>query len=163
MRSLILIVHNVRSVHNVGSLLRTADSFGIENIIFSGYTPYPQIENDTRLPHIYKKLDISIAKTALGAERTVPYSYEDIYTAIERLKDSGYRIVALEQSHDSIPIMQYQPSEATALVIGEEVSGVVADIIEICDDVIEIPMFGKKESLNVSVAAGIALYQLRTA
>lgn len=162
MRSITVIAHNIRSTHNVGSLFRTADSFAVEKIIFSGYTPYPRVKNDSRLPHVYRKMDTVIAKTALGAEKTVPFAQEEATDAIHRLKQSGYRIVALEQVAGSIPLIEYEPPENIVLIIGEEVEGINETLLSLADDVIEIPMFGAKESLNVSVATGIALYHLRT-
>lgn len=162
MRSIILVAHNIRSTHNVGSLLRTCDGFGIERVIFSGYTPYPQLTKDTRLPHIYQKLSTSIAKTALGAEKTVPFSHEDdIESLLLQLKNEGYRIVGLEQDDSSMALTDYRPSDKVALLIGEEVHGVNPELLSLCDDIAEIPMFGSKESFNVSVATGIALYHLR--
>ena len=162
MRTIILIAHNIRSTHNVGALLRTSDGFGIERVIFSGYTPYPELKNDNRLPHIYKKLTSSIAKTALGAEKTVASNHEEhIETTLLRLKDEGYTIVGLEQDSSSIPLDTYQPSQKIALLIGEEVHGITPELLALCDMTIEIPMYGTKESFNVSVATGIALYHLR--
>lgn len=164
MRSITLIAHNIRSTHNVGSLLRSSDGFGIERVIFTGYTPYPQQHNDTRLPHIYRKLTAAIAKTALGAEKTVSNNYEDDITAtLQNLKAQGYTIVALEQSNDSVVLTTYQPPQKIALLIGEEVHGITPELLALCDTTIEIPMYGGKESFNVSVATGIALFRLRTA
>lgn len=162
MRSIILLVHNIRSTHNVGSLLRTSDGLGIESVIFSGYTPYPTLPGDVRLPHISTKLTNAISKTALGAEQTVSFTYEeDIVQAIYKLKSQGYRLVALEQAESSIPLPEYRPHDKTVLLIGEEVYGITADLLGTCDDIVEIPMYGQKESYNVSVASGIALYHLR--
>ncbi|HJM04155.1 MAG TPA: TrmH family RNA methyltransferase [Candidatus Saccharimonadaceae bacterium] len=161
MPDIILITHNIRSTHNVGSLFRTADGFGVSRIILSGYTPYPTIADDTRLPHIRDKLTRQIHKTALGAEQIVPFEYADL-PPLPSLKKDGYRIVALEQDARSTSLASYSAPEKVALVIGEEVDGIAAELLEQCDDIIEIPMVGKKESFNVSVATGIALYQLTT-
>lgn len=162
MRSIILIVHNIRSIHNVGSIFRTCEGFGVDKIIFSGYTPYPEQPNDTRLPHIYRKLNSSIAKTALGAEKIVPNNYEEnVEATLLRLKTEGYVIIALEQHTTSINISSYQPPQKIVLLIGEEVHGITPNLLALCDTTIEIPMYGKKESFNVSVATGIALYHLR--
>ena len=161
MPQIVLIAHNIRSTHNVGSLFRTADGFGVHHIILSGYTPYPSIEGDDRLPHIHEKLTRQIHKTALGAESLVPFSYEPL-PPLERLKHEGYRIVALEQTEGSQRLQHYSPAEKIALLIGEEVEGITADLLAACDDFIEIDMVGQKESFNVSVATGIALYALTT-
>ncbi len=160
-REIIVIAHNIRSTHNVGSLFRTCEGFGIQKIIISGYTPYPSIANDTRLPHIAEKLTQQIHKTALDAERLVPFEYHEL-PPIEDLRTSGYRIVGLEQSDRSVLINQYkpEPSEKIVLMLGEEVEGIEKQFLDQCDDVVEIPMYGQKESFNVSVAAGIALYSL---
>jgi tRNA G18 (ribose-2'-O)-methylase SpoU len=159
MPDIILVAHNIRSIHNVGSLFRTSEGFGVSRIIFSGYTPYPVTSGDTRLPHISAKLTSQIHKTALGAEKIVPFSYE-LEPDLASLRRSGYRIVALEQDPQSISLSDYTTPEKIALLLGEEVEGITAELLSQCDDIIEIPMVGKKESFNVSVAAGIALYQL---
>jgi len=159
MPEIIVIAHNIRSTHNVGSIFRTAEGFGVTKIILSGYTPYPRIELDSRLPHISEKLTSQIHKTALDAETIVPFEYiEEL--SLERFKNEGYRIVALEQDETSILLNDYTPPEKIALLIGEEVHGISAELLEQCEDIIEIPMQGKKESFNVSVATGIALYGL---
>lgn len=159
MPEIILIAHNIRSTHNVGSIFRTADGFGVKSIIISGYTPYPKTPHDSRLPHIADKLSRQIHKTALGAEQTVPFDYQAI-PDITGLKAKGYRVVALEQTVYSLPIRTYHASTKIALLLGEEVAGIEASLLALCDETIEIPMVGRKESFNVSVAAGIALYQL---
>lgn len=159
MPDIILIAHNIRSTHNVGSLFRTSEGFGVSHIILSGYTPYPTIASDTRLPHISDKLTAQIHKTALGAETMVPFSYQD-QPDLEALRSEGYRIVALEQDPKSIFLSQYIAPDKVALVLGEEVEGISHELLAQCDDILEIPMEGRKESFNVSVAAGIALYQL---
>lgn len=159
MPEIIIIAHNIRSTHNVGALFRTADGFGVKQIILSGYTPYPKLPSDTRLPHISEKLTAQIHKTALGAETIIPFIYHET-APIAELKSKGYRIVGLEQDPNSIVLTTYRAPERVALVLGEEVEGIPTELLAQCDDIIEIPMAGKKESFNVSVAAGIALYQL---
>lgn len=163
--NLTIIAHNIRSTHNVGAILRTADGFGISNIYFSGYTPYPLQTHDTRLPHIRNKITAQIHKTSLGAEESVANEYhEDIAKLLQQLKAKGYRIVGLEQDARAKPLPTYKiPNEPIALLIGEEVHGIEPDLRAMCDDLIEIPMSGKKESFNVSVATGIALYALTAA
>lgn len=159
MPEIVVIAHNIRSTHNVGAIFRTAEGFGITKIILSGYTPYPRLKNDTRLPHISEKLTSQIHKTALGAEAIVPFEYQEM-PDIPHLKNEGYRIVGLEQAPTSILLPTYKSPEKVALLLGEEVHGIPDELLSLCDDIIEIPMTGQKESFNVSVATGIALYQL---
>lgn len=160
---IIVIAHNIRSTHNVGSIFRTSEGFGVKKLILSGYSPYPKVEHDTRLPHISAKLTGQIQKTALGASDMVPFIYaEEPTSVIEQLRADGYRIVGLEQASNSILLNAYQPPQKICLLLGEEVEGISADLLKLCDDIIEIPMQGQKESFNVSVAAGIALYGLTT-
>ena len=159
MAEIIVIVHNIRSIHNVGSIFRTAEGFGVQKIILSGYTPYPRIENDTRLPHIADKLTAQIHKTALGAEKIVPFTYLETLD-LGTLDLAGYRLIALEQDDQSINLRDYDPPAKIALLLGEEVHGITPELLAQVDDIVEIPMQGKKESFNVSVAAGIALYAL---
>lgn len=159
MSEIIVIAHNIRSTHNVGAIFRTAEGFGVSRIILSGYTPYPFTTPDARLPHIAAKLHAQISKTALGAEALVPFEYQEALD-LDSLKHDGYRIVALEQSPDSTLIYSYGPPEKLALLLGEEVHGIAPELLAQCDDTIEIPMVGQKESFNVSVATGIALYEL---
>ena len=161
MPEIIVIAHNIRSTHNVGAIFRTSEGFGISKIILSGYTPYPLLKKDSRLPHISRKLTEQIHKTALGAEEIVPFEYQET-PDIETLHVAGYTIVGLEQDERSIMLPDYHPPEKIALLLGEEVEGITTDLRNLCDDLIEIPMVGKKESFNVSVATGIALYHLAT-
>lgn len=158
-KEIVLILHNIRSTHNVGSLFRTADGIGVKEIILSGYTPYPTIEGDPRLPHISRKITDQIHKTALGAEESVPFVHHDVLN-IELLKRSGYQLVGLEQDSRSIMLSDFVPRNKIALFLGEEVEGLNDELRSTCDVLVEIPMKGKKESFNVSVAAGIALYSL---
>lgn len=158
MPKITLVLHNIRSTHNVGSIFRTAEGFGVQKIVLSGYTPHPTYINDSRLPHLSEKITKQIHKTALGAEKMVPFEYyEDID---DWLRQNRLPIVALEQTKESQSIRDYQPPGEFALLLGEEVYGVTEELLARCDGFIEIPMSGKKESFNVSVAAGIALYSL---
>jgi 23S rRNA (guanosine2251-2'-O)-methyltransferase len=159
MPEVIIIAHNIRSTHNVGAIFRTAEGFGVQKIILSGYTPYPKLPQDSRLPHISEKLTSQIHKTALGAEILVPFEYSQL-PPLKELKANNYRIVGLEQADRSITLKDYVVPDKLVLLIGEEVNGIEANYLQQCDDVIEIPMVGKKESFNVSVATGIALYAL---
>lgn len=159
MREIIVIAHNIRSTHNVGAFFRTADGFGIKKIILSGYTPYPSIEDDTRLPHFADKLTRQIHKTALGAEVMVPFEHYES-PPLEELKQQGFAIVGLEQDERSIMLPQYKVPNKVALLLGNEIDGIYPEFRKQCDALIEIPMHGGKESFNVSVATGIALYHL---
>lgn len=165
MRQIVVIAHDIRSCHNVGSLLRTADGLGIETVFLTGYTPYPPLEaNDPRLPHLAAKIGRQIHKTALGAEASVDWQQvSDVTTVLSKLKTAGYRIVALEQTTDSIALPSYQPPAKIALLLGREVEGIASDLLSQVDDTVEIPMSGAKESFNVVQAAAMALYQLRIA
>ena len=159
MPEIILIAHNIRSTHNVGAFFRTCDGFGVSKIIFSGYTPYPTLEDDTRLPHFADKITRQIHKTALGAEMSVPFERLE-EPPLDELKAAGYRIVGLEQDDRSVMMNEYNAPEKVALLLGNEIDGIYPELRAKCDDLIEIPMTGMKESFNVSVATGIALYQL---
>lgn len=145
--------------------MRTAEGFGISKVIFSGYTPYPSgtdvksSDAPNRLPHIVEKLTSQIHKTALGAEDILDSEYYSL-PPIDSLKADGYQIVGLEQNSRSIELSKYAPHQRVALFLGEEVSGIPKEMLDLCDDIIEIPMHGLKESFNVSVAAGIAMYAL---
>ncbi len=177
MPEIIVIAHNIRSTHNVGAIFRTCEGFGVQRLILSGYTPYPDLalqptppycayqpeetaRADLRLPHIREKITRQIHKTALGAEALVSFDYQP---ELDLEQFAGYRIVALEQASTSVSLQQYQPPSKLALLLGEEVHGIPAETLSLVDDIIEIPMYGQKESFNVSVATGIALYALTTA
>jgi 23S rRNA (guanosine2251-2'-O)-methyltransferase len=155
-----VIAHNIRSTHNVGSILRTCDGFGVKKVYFTGYTPYPKQRHDDRLPHLAEKITKQIHKTALGAELSVVSEKAEIIDALEKLKSNDFTIIGLEQNKNSIPLQNYKSPEKIALLLGEELNGITNDLLKFCDQIVEIPMLGQKESFNVSVAAGIALYQL---
>ena len=145
----ILMLENIRSMHNVGSVFRTADAFLAESIYLCGYTPRP--------PHR------DIHKTALGATETVEWVYsERAEEAARKLKSAGYRIVGVEQVAGSVPLQQFRLAgeEKMVLIFGNEVEGVSEELLALCDECIEIPQFGMKHSLNVSVAAGMVLWEL---
>lgn len=163
---LVVIAHNLRSAHNVGSLLRTADGLGVSKIWLTGYSPYPQREtpskSDDRLPHLAGKIDRQISKTALGAEKLPIWEHaKDIYEIINTLHLEGYQIAALEQAPDSTPLTGFQPPAKLVLIIGREVEGIEPEILKAADLILEIPMRGQKESFNVVQAAAIALYHCR--
>lgn len=147
-RRVILLAHNIRSLWNIGALFRTCDCFAVEKLILSGYSATPPRRE--------------ISKTAIGAEEWISWEKaEDPERFIQDLKKNGWRIVGLEQSDRSVALSEFTPPERSCLIVGHEVLGVPKDLLDLCDDVVSIPMFGKKKSLNVSVAAGIALHHLR--
>ncbi len=158
---IVLIAHNIRSTHNVGSLLRTADGLGVKTVYFTGYTPYPLHAADERLPHIANKLDKQIHKTALGAEKFQKWLYqEDILSLIQTLKSDGYTVCALEQSPNSVALPKFIAPNKIAIIIGREVEGLESAVLAAATIVLEIPMKGKKESFNVAQAAAMALYHV---
>lgn len=152
---LTLILHNIRSVHNAGSIFRTADAAGVSKIFLTGYTPAPL--DRFKLPRK------DFAKVSLGAERSVPWeSAAQLAPVLKKLKKDGYTVVAIEQSKNSTPLFCFKSKKDAkiAIVMGNEVLGISPQSLTYADHILEIPMRGKKESLNVSVAAGIALFAL---
>ncbi|GAC1529639.1 MAG: RNA methyltransferase [Sediminibacterium sp.] len=143
-----LVLDNIRSMHNVGSVFRTADAFLMEGICLCGYTPQP--------PHR------DINKTALGATETVDWLYfPTTLEAVTLLKARGYYIYGIEQAEGSVSLEQFtQPDGNVAIVFGNEVTGVDTEVLKLCDGCIEIPQLGMKHSLNISVAAGIVLWEI---
>ena len=162
MRDVAFVAHNIRSTHNVGSLLRTADGLGMTHVYLTGYTPYPSHEHDQRLPHIANKLTRQIQKTSLGAEQRVAWSHhESFQDAVRSLRAEGYTVTAVEQAPQATKLHEFSPPERVALVLGSEVEGLSQSALQMCDAILEIPMFGTKESFNVAVAAGMAAYHCR--
>ncbi len=144
-----LMLDNVRSMHNVGSMFRTCDAFLIKEIVLAGISGCP--------PHP------EISKTALGAEESVSWRHvDDALAEAERMRQEGWKVLALEQAHDSVSLSQFIPvaGEKYLLVAGNEVEGVDQRIVDIADYILEIPQMGTKHSLNVSVSTGIALYKI---
>lgn len=143
--SLVIIAHDIRSLHNVGAIFRSAAAFGVEKMYLTGYTATPPRKE--------------IAKVALGAERMVPWEAGEVGMVIESLHGAGYSIIALETTEDAQDLRKMLPARRTALVLGNEVSGLSSEVLALCDGVYVIPMHAKR-SLNVSVATGIALFAL---
>lgn len=166
---IILCLHNIRSTYNVGAIMRTAEGLGIKEVICSGYTPSPL--NPNYLPHIARRVENQIAKTALGAEKLVPVHWtDDLRKLLKRYREDGWQIIGLENRIDDgrkytlgSPVLLSRLKNKAVLILGEEVQGIDRQLYDDVDLFIEIPMVGKKESYNVSVAAGIALYALKTA
>ncbi len=160
--NLYLILNNIRSAHNVGAMLRTAEGFAVKEVFLCGYTPYPKLANDQRLHHISTKLETKIAKTALGAEHMIRWEHTvNLVEAIQKIRQvDDVEVIALEQLPKAVPIQCFKPTRSIALIVGNEVKGIEPHELEYCDSVIAIPMRGSKESFNVSVAAAIALFYL---
>jgi 23S rRNA (guanosine2251-2'-O)-methyltransferase len=149
----ILILPDIRSAINVGAIFRTADAIGISKVYLVGYTPRPTDK--------FGRIQKDIAKSALGAETWVPWEYKESPAPLIRsLKKDGFTVVALEQDERSIDYRTLKKNLKIALVLGPEVTGLNPKVLKECDEIVYIPMYGKKESLNVSVAAGIALYEI---
>jgi len=162
MRRICLIVCDVRSALNTGSLLRTADGLGVEKVYLCGITPYLPVKGDRRLPHVARRAAAQISKTALGAEISVNWDYiKDIKRAVDLVQQAGFTILALEQSPKSIDLASYHPPAAVALIVGNEVDGLPDEILALSDVRAEIPMLGQKESFNVASAAAMGMYHLR--
>jgi len=142
-----VLAHNIRSMHNIGSIFRTSDGAGVKKIYLTGYCACPPRKE--------------ITKTALGAEKAVPWEfYKDPVDIIKKLKKDGVQIIALERTKKSSNIQKIKPKYPLCMIIGNEIDGVGEDLLKLSDKVVEIPMRGKKESLNVSVAFGVGVYAL---
>ena len=146
---IVVVLDNVRSQHNIGSVFRTADAFLLENIYLCGISATPPNKE--------------IHKSALGAEDSVPWKYyQDTLEAVKSLKEADYRLIAIEQTEKSISLEKMELSKKTkyALIFGNEVRGIQQEIINYCDYAVEIPQFGTKHSFNISVSAGIVLWEV---
>ena len=163
---IVLVLDNIRSTYNVGAILRTFEGFGGREIICSGVTPCAA--RPGLLPHLAEKLEHQIGKTALGAEKTLKIEYSDnILDFLQAEKAAGSPILGLENNLDDSRVVRLSEikthlkgSQRVILVLGEEVNGIRTEVRNLCDRFAEIPMRGQKESFNVSVATGIALYEL---
>jgi tRNA G18 (ribose-2'-O)-methylase SpoU len=161
-----VILDNIRSTYNVGAIMRTLDAVGGDAIVCCGITPYPELANDDRSPVVQNANTRAIAKTALGAEGHLSVTHSaSTLEAVAAAREAGAVAIALEQSPAALNVFDFAaPDDADiALVLGGEVDGVDPQVLRMCDAIVEIPQFGSKESLNVSVAAGVALYALRRA
>jgi tRNA G18 (ribose-2'-O)-methylase SpoU len=161
-----VVLHNIRSTYNVGAILRTAEGFGAKRVVLSGYTP--RVHDANLLPHLRAKLDKEIHKTALGAEDMLDiYSSGDIFSTLNDLRAQGWQLVGLENNLTDPRLISLNSqalksklTDKVVLILGEEVHGIEDSLREIMDVFVEIPMRGQKESFNVSVAAGIAMYAI---
>lgn len=145
---LVVILDNVRSLHNVGSVFRTSDAYCVEKVILCGITATPP--------------NAEIHKSALGAEFSVDWEYyKETAEAVNELKQAGYTVLAIEQAHDSINMDTFKAEKGNkyAVILGNEVKGVQQSVIDLSDDCLELPQFGTKHSLNVSVTAGIVIWE----
>ncbi len=143
-----ILLNDIRSLYNVGSIFRTADGIGVEKIWICGITGFPP--------------DPQISKTALGAEEEVPWEYrKEACSVLRELKAKGYQIVFLEQVAGSMPYQEYEPAPPVCLVVGNETMGVSGELLGLCDRTIEIDMAGLKNSLNVAVALGVVGFYLK--
>ena len=150
-REIAVVLDNLRSMYNVGSIFRTADAFGVHTVHLCGTTPAP-------VDRFGRKVG-GIAKVALGGEESVSWEYwKGTKECVEELQKHGWQVVAVEQTERSVPLGEFEAKEKTAYIFGAEVEGVTEELLEICDEIVEIPMRGAKESLNVSVTAGIVLH-----
>jgi len=144
-----VLLNDVRSLYNVGSVFRTSDGAGVEKVWLCGITGFPPAAQ--------------ITKTALGAENSVAWEYHpDACAVIRKLKETGYEILLLEQTETSLPYDEYRPVRPVCLLLGNEITGVSDELVSLCDAAVEIEMAGTKNSLNVTVAYGILVYHLRT-
>ncbi len=144
-----ILLHNIRSMHNVGSVFRSCDAFGISELILTGYTPHPP--------------RAEIAKTALGADQTVPWKFAANFDEIYHdLMSVGYEFIGLEQTNNSSSLIEFKinPDKPVCIILGNEATGIDDELIPYIDRFLEIPQFGEKHSLNVSVTAGIAMYAI---
>jgi tRNA G18 (ribose-2'-O)-methylase SpoU len=152
-RENILILHNIRSVSNVGAMFRTADAAGINKIYLTGYTPTPKDR--------FGRIRRDMAKSALGAEEYMPWEQKKIlYPLLAKLKKEKFFIIGIEQAKNSIDYKKVKLQHKNIFIVGSEVTGIAKNILEKCNVIAEIPMKGKKESLNVSVALGIVLFRV---
>ncbi len=160
-----LVLHNIRSIYNVGAILRTTEGLGVSEVVFSGYTP--RYDDQRMLPHLREKLNRQIEKSALGAEKMVAQeSVEDLPEWLRQAREEGWTVVGLEnnlapeEEMRKVMLGEQDFGERVILVLGEEVNGIPAEVRKECKYFLEIPMRGRKESFNVSVATGMALWGL---
>ncbi len=149
----ILILHDIRSAQNVGAIFRTADACGISKIFLSGYSPMPTDR--------FGRKRGDIAKSALGAEESIAWEFsENIIETLKKLKEENFKIISIEQTENSVDYKKVVIGGKNVFIVGNEVMGVEKEMLELSDVVAEIPMKGKKESLNISVATGVALFRI---
>jgi tRNA G18 (ribose-2'-O)-methylase SpoU len=154
MSEIAVVLPNIRSAHNVGSIFRTADGAGVARVYLAGHTPRPLDR--------FGRVDKTLSKTALGAEKSMSWEYvHDPARLLNRLKTEGWHLVGVEQDTRASDYRTKRSAGKVAFIFGNEVRGISPKLRGLCDEIVEIPMYGKKESLNVSVAAGIVLFAAR--
>lgn len=159
-----LVAHNLRSIHNVGSLLRSSEVFAVEKVYVTGFTPHPSYPGDQRDTKLQEKQTRRMSRASAGAEETMPLEHHaDIHALLASLRTAGYTVAGLEIDPAALGIGRYPAGQRVALVLGDEVNGIDPELREACDVLLQIPMYGDKSSLNISVAVGIALYSLQAA
>jgi len=160
-KNIVVIAHNIRSALNVGSIFRICDAVGVNKLYLTGYTPYPKIEKDKRLNFEIKKTEKKIKKSGLEGFSNIPFEYfENILLLIKTLKRKNYKIVALEQESTSQSVYKFNLQKNTAIIIGNEVTGIEKQVLNLCNATVEIPMYGNGKSLNVAVSLAVCLYIL---
>lgn len=169
-KEVIVVLDNIRSRENVGSIFRTSDAVGVKKIYLCGITPIPKLDNyklrisDSEFNSqsvIRNRVIDKISKTALGAEKWVPWEYhKQTWRLVEQLKEEGYQIVALEKTHNAEDIFGFKSKFKVALIVGNEVNGLSPETLKRSHKIVTIPQYGKKESLNVAVAFGVAVYSV---
>jgi len=145
-----IILHNIRSAYNVGAIFRTADATGVKKIFITGYTPTPTDR--------FGRVQPEIKKTSLGASETIHWQQTTFETAVEQVHTDGALVVAVEQNSESIDIATFAHQKEVAYVFGNEITGIEKTELDLVDVIVELPMMGMKESLNVSVTAGVVMY-----
>ena len=159
-----LVAHNLRSIHNVGSLMRSGEVFAVEKVYVTGFTPHPSYPGDQRDTKLQEKQTRRMSRASAGAEETMPLEHHaDIHALLASLRTAGYTVAGLEIDPAALRIGRYPAGQRVALVLGDEVNGIDPELREACDVLLQIPMYGDKSSLNISVAVGIALYSLQAA
>lgn len=158
-----LVAHNLRSVHNVGSVLRSGEVFAVDKVYVTGFTPHPSYPGDERDAKLQEKQTRRMSRASAGAEQTMPLEHHpDVHALLRSLRTVGYTVAGLEIDQSAIEVGSYPARQRIALVLGDEVHGVDPELRSACDELLQIPMYGQKSSLNISVAVGIALYSLQS-
>lgn len=157
-----MVAHNLRSIHNVGSLLRTGEVFAVGKVYVTGFTPHPSYPGDERDAKLQEKQTRRMSRASAGAEQTMSLEHhQDVHGLLDSLREMGYTVAGLEIDQSAIDVGQYPAGQRLAVVLGDEVHGIDPTLREACDVLLQIPMYGQKSSLNISVAVGIALYSLQ--
>jgi 23S rRNA (guanosine2251-2'-O)-methyltransferase len=163
MNKIVIVLDDVRSCHNVGSIIRTAEGLGVSEIYYVGITPHPITQSDQRLPHQIKNIEKQIFKTSLGAEKQITHHYiSNIQDCLMLLTNQKFEVWALEIANaaEALPNITEFPAKL-ALIVGNEVAGIHPKTLALCQKIVMLPMFGQKESYNVSVAAAMAISQIK--